>query len=527
MKTLIIYPTTLFYSANLGDYDIIYVIEDPIYFTKHNYHKLKLLLHRSSMKYYYDFAVKKSKHVEYIDFFSATGEWYKSINSTADKIYAYDSVNNELESKLSNIFNSNLTILDSPQFLTTRDELSEYYDEHVLPNKMNDKSKKNSFSHGHFYKWQRRRLDVLMTKNGKPVSGKWTYDTVNREKFPKGELPIYDYKARVKAAKDDHYIKEAKDYVTQHFANNYGSPDLCMFDYTPKMAEESLSDFLSRRFASFGPYQDAVEPDIDVGFHSMLSHSLNIGIITPKYVLDKCLRAKVPIESLEGFIRQLIGWREYVRLIYIYEGEKMRKANYWDAKNKLGEYWWSSNDYIYKYIKKDSAKVFDENVVCADNEHIILPLDVVLNKVYNISYAHHIERLMYIGCIMFMLQVHPDEVYNWFMSCCSIDAYDWVMVPNIYGMSQNADFGTKNKMMKKPYFASANYVSKLSSYSKSSIWASNWNSIYYLFLNNNSAKVKGASHFANFMLSSFKKHESGNLSKHKKIFGKLKKHLIA
>ena len=546
MRVFLIYPTTLFYGLKpkLREYDVIYIIEDPVYFIKHKYHKLKLMLHRASMRHYYDYLCTSIKNVVYINFVEASNGWYKSLGRTTTGLFLFDPVDHGLMAKLERYAPKKVTVLDSPQFLTPKDVLNSYYERNVLPNKLDNVSKRPSYSHDHFYKWQRQRLGVLM-KKGKPMGGKWTYDKANRKKFPAQSMPIYDYAGRLADAKSDEYVREARRYVNKYFEANYGSDELFIFDYTPDMAKASFDDFLKRRFKHFGPYQDAVEPDIDVGFHSMVSHALNIGILTPSYVLEKCLLAKVPIESMEGYIRQLIGWREYVRMIYVYQGQKMRQMNYWGAHNKLGDYWWAKNDYIYGYLgepksgrgsKKNqgsnerptSARALGQEGIYEDQDHVILPLDVILNKVYNMAYAHHIERLMYIGAIMFMLGIEPDEAYDWFMSCCSIDAYDWVMVPNIYGMSQNADAtNSRDMMMKKPYFASANYVSKMSSYAKGAKWAQNWNAVYYLFIHNNAEKIKKSGYSGRFMLSSFKKHESANIRAHKKAFEAIKSRLIA
>jgi deoxyribodipyrimidine photolyase-related protein len=183
---------------------------------------------------------------------------------------------------------------------------------------------------------------------------------------------------------------------------------------------------------------------------------MNIGLLTDNEVLDITLKYqnKVPIQSFEGFIRQIIGWRNYMYSIYILEGTNLRKMNFFNHNNKLNkEKMWLGNTGL-------------------------LPVDNIIKKIDNYSYSHHIERLMYLGNYMLLCMINPNDVYEIFMEW-TIDAYDWVMIPNVYSMSQYADGGL---IMTKPYFSSSNYILKMSDYKKEK-WCILWDALYYNFIN--------------------------------------------
>ena len=181
--------------------------------------------------------------------------------------------------------------------------------------------------------------------------------------------------------------------------------------------------------------------------------------MTPKYVIDKTLefanKNDVPINSVEGFIRQIIGWREFIKGIYISKGEIERTTNF------------------FKFRRKIPSSFYDGSTG-------IEPIDTTIKKILKTGYAHHIERLMVLGNFMLLCEFDPDEVYRWFMELF-VDSYDWVMVPNVYGMSQFADGGI---MSTKPYFSSSNYIKKMSNYKKSN-WETLWDSLYWRFIEKN------------------------------------------
>jgi deoxyribodipyrimidine photolyase-related protein len=183
---------------------------------------------------------------------------------------------------------------------------------------------------------------------------------------------------------------------------------------------------------------------------------LNVGLLTPLQIIDSVLEyAKqndIPLNSLEGFIRQIIGWREFIRGIYVAKGTEERNRNFFQHKRKI-----PSSFY--------------------DGTTGIIPIDTTIRKLLKTGYAHHIERLMILGNFMLLCEFDPDEIYRWFMELF-IDAYDWVMVPNVYGMSQFADGGL---MSTKPYISSSNYLRKMSNYKKAQ-WQEIWDALYWRFI---------------------------------------------
>lgn len=285
----------------------------------------------------------------------------------------------------------------------------------------------------------------------KPLGGKWSFDAENREPLP-ADLKVPPIKKMQLSA----VIVDAQNYVKKHFKDNPGSTDTFIYPVTHADAKKWLDHFLHNQLASFGVYQDAIVSDELFLFHSVLSPLLNVGLITPDYVVEKTLayakKNEVPLNSLEGFIRQIIGWREFVRAVYILEGNTYHKQNFFKHARSIPKSWWNGTTGI-------------------------LPLDDTIHKVLTYAYAHHIERLMVLGNFMLLCEFKPTEVYRWFMEFF-IDAYDWVMVPNVFGMSQYADGGL---ITTKPYLSGANYILKMSNYKKGP-WSAVWTALYWRFL---------------------------------------------
>jgi deoxyribodipyrimidine photolyase-related protein len=233
------------------------------------------------------------------------------------------------------------------------------------------------------------------------------------------------------------------------------------FNYpvTRSQALSSFHSFLEERLINFGAYEDAIVKNESTLFHSIITPYLNIGLITPndiiRQVLDFSSDNAIPLNSLEGFIRQIIGWREFMRGIYIADGVKQRNSNFWN------------------YDKSMPKSFYDATTG-------IEPLDDTIKKCLNSGYAHHIERLMILGNMMLLLGIKPNSIYKWFMEMF-IDSYDWVMVPNVYGMSQFSDGGL---LATKPYISGSNYILKMSDYKKGD-WCLIWDSLYWSFVNRN------------------------------------------
>lgn len=334
-------------------------------------------------------------------------------------------------------------VIRSPMFLTSRTDFKSYL---TLYKKPFMKS---------FYESQRKKYKILMEGN-KPMGGRWSFDTENRKGLPKDLIP-----PELPNIIMSPHTTEVTKLVEKHFVQHPGSAAQFWLPTTRKEANKWLEVFFKERFAQFGPYEDALPAHSDIVFHSVLSPLLNIGLLTPQDVIKKCIayaqNHAIPIQSLEGFVRQILGWREFIRGIYQNFGEQQQKMNFWNHQNKLSPLWYSG-------------------------ETGIPFLDRILNKVIKRGYLHHIERLMVIGNLMLLLEVHPQAAYRWFMEMF-VDSSDWVMVPNVFGMALYADGGL---FATKPYICGSNYFLKMSG-EKKAPWCAGIDGLYWGFIKRNQA----------------------------------------
>lgn len=272
------------------------------------------------------------------------------------------------------------------------------------------------------------------------------------KKYPKLKSVV-----RIEFPQTNKYISEAQDYTNQYFPNNIGTlGNTINYAVGFQESEKWLNQFLENRFTEFGDYEDAIVHNELLLNHSLLSPMLNVGLLTPKHILEYSLKFSlangVPINSLEGFVRQIVGWREFIRGIYVTKGREERTRNYWGFTKKIPKSFY-------------------------DGTTGIFPVDETIKKVLKTGYCHHIERLMVLGNFMMLCEFDPNEVYRWFMELF-IDSYDWVMVPNVYGMSQFADGGL---LATKPYISGSNYLMKMSDYPKGD-WQITWDALFWRFL---------------------------------------------
>ncbi len=452
-KVGLIFPNQLFKNPEISKHtDNLFLIEYSLFFGEkkyiNNFHKKKLILHRASMKCYFKEVLEKYKS-HYIEYDNSDFDVFLGKYSNIEEIVIYEPKDFLLKKRISKYCSKNeisLTIISNPQFLTPPDFYNEYFEKH-------------KYFMTPFYIEQRKRLDILV-KDGKPANNKWTFDNENRLKLPKN-LKIPD----IKFFGENEYVKEAVKYVEKNFSNNIGNSSDFFYPINHKEAINQLHDFLENRIQNFGPFEDAISNQGNFLFHSNLSSSINIGLLTPTEVVSETLEyAKnhnVHFPSLEGFIRQIIGWREFMMIIYERDGTLERNSNYFNHNNKITNHFYSA-------------------------ETEILPVDDVISKANNIAYAHHIERLMILGNFMCLCEINPNEIYKWFMEYF-IDAYDWVMVPNVYGMSQYADGGL---ITTKPYISSSNYILKMSDYKSNEPWCHIWDGLFWRFLSKNESKLR-------------------------------------
>ena len=447
MKTaILIFPHQLFkYSEILEQTGTFFLIEEYLFFKQYKFHKQKISFHRASMKYYESYLKDKNKSVAYIESEDTNSDVSVLISSLKDQGYNNFKItvptDNWLEKHIMSATKDvTITWYENPLFINTKLDLKDFF-----------KPSKKKFFQTSFYKQQRKARNILMV-SGEPQGGKWTYDTENRKKYPKGKIP-----PSISFPDKNTYHKEAEAYVKSNFSNHYG--ELTSYAFYPidhNTAEDWFNQFLEYRFHEFGIYEDAIVKTESILNHSILSPLLNCGLLDPNHVIEKAIEYananNVPINSTEGFVRQILGWREFIRGVYEVKGTEERTKNFWNFKRQIPKSFY-------------------------DGTTGIEPIDDTIKKVIKTGYAHHIERLMILGNFMVLCEFDPDAVYKWFMELF-IDAYDWVMVPNVYGMSLYADGGL---MSTKPYISSSNYIMKMSDYKKSD-WQETWDGLFWTFM---------------------------------------------
>jgi deoxyribodipyrimidine photolyase-related protein len=407
--------------------DINYIVlwEHPHYFKKYKYNKKKLILHRASMKYYYDYLKDNNYNVRYLNF---------NNKFTFNNYYLFDPID---KIKVPN----HHTIIESPNFLLTKEHYNEFNEQR--------KSKRVIFNN--FYMWSKKRLDIHPELK--------SMDKMNREIYKDSKIPPVPKIS----SKDKAYINEAIRYVNSHFPNNYGNTDNFNYPITHNTAKKWFKHFLKYKIKKFGPYQDFINKDNQYMYHSILSSSINIGLINPIDIINiiNKYKSKIPINSFEGYLRQLF-WREYQRYCYNYAGINYH-SNYFGNKKKLTKSWYKGTLGIE-------------------------PVDDLIKSGFNTGYIHHIGRLMVIGNFMNLSGIHPKEGFRWFMEF-AIDSYEWVMHQNVYEM---VFFVTGGQTMTRPYISSSNYIIKMSNYNKQpkvNNWAEKWDQLYHHFLIKNRNKL--------------------------------------
>ena len=427
---------------------VVLFIEDSLLFGDDphvglKFHQQKIVLHRASMKSYAAELERRGYLVRYIDF-----EIGKTIGDHlgAKKfgtLHYCDTTDFLLEKRLRGTGIS-LRRYDSPMFLSPPGWLKDQFPQGKKP------------FMARFYERQRKRMGILLNEDGSPTGGQWSFDESNRKPMPKKgwlEIPADP------GSRATDYTREAVAYTERNFPDHFGRAADFNYPVSHASAEAWFEKFLEQRFRLFGDYEDAIAADERVLFHSVLTPMLNVGLLTPQKVTDRALEFAeehgTPLNCVEGFVRQIIGWREFIRAVYELRGVESRNGIFWN---------------------------FEDRPIpnaCYDASTGIAPVDTAIRRALDHAYCHHIERLMLLGNFMLLCQFHPVRVYNWFMELF-IDAYDWVMVPNVHGMSQ---FGDGGLFTTKPYISGSNYVRKMSDFKKGE-WCDTWDGLFWMFVKN-------------------------------------------
>jgi len=498
MSIVIIFPNQLFDIKYLNQiikyedeseniirtkFNLIVLWEHNYFFTRYKYHKMKLLLHRTTMISYYNKLKDKSFNVKYIE---------NANTKLSDQISQIDYLINKNNIKYIKLFNpiekDLIDLIDTSKLLKSKVEYIMFPSIYFLNSNnftLNDEIDQNlaSTRHDAFYKLQRIRYNILIKKSKddpdkyEPIGEKWSFDKDNRSPFEKDEtepelLTFGNNSNRKKL------VMDSIDYINKYFSNHYGT---CLYEdfiypITHSEVSKWLDHFIDTKLENFGEYEDALSSKIKYGYHSLLSALTNIGLISVKRIVEKAVNSKVNIASKEGFIRQVIGWREYCYFTYDKYGDELINSSIYNKHNKL----------------EIPEKVWK-------GQTLIPIIDNIIKNLNKTAYSHHIERLMGVGNFLLLLGISVDQIYIWFQTLY-IDAYDVFMVPNVYGMLLYGKTSIENNkhMMTRPYFCSSNYLQKMSDYRTSYIefddirckWSDVFDALYYSFIDRYSSELK-------------------------------------
>ncbi len=433
--------------------DDAFMREDVELCTYFKFHKLKIFFFLAAMRTYAEELKAAGLTVSYQELAKSSLPYEEHLKVWLKKksiktLFCYEIEDKFFEKRIIAAVESSgakLEFLVSPMFLTSRPQFKTYLGKGKRPFMKT------------FYESQRKRLKVLVDKNDEPTGGQWSFDEMNRKPLPKNVQPPEPSMVRPSkfAVKSDLY-KNVTEVCSVHFADHPGQLSKIWLPVDRAGARAWLKEFVERRLAEFGPYEDALTERSDFVFHSALTPFLNTGLLTPADVIETVLqeakKSKIEVASVEGFVRQVIGWREFIRGIYQNYSEVQDTTNFWGHHRKLNERWYNASTGV-------------------------APLDYVIDKANRTGYAHHIDRLMVVGNLMLLLEVDPHEAHRWFMEMF-VDSSDWVMGPNVYGMGIFSDgviFATM------PYICGSNYYRKMGGFSKGD-WCDAVDGLYWSFI---------------------------------------------
>lgn len=453
----IVFPNHLFEDIDVirqSQTQDIYIVEEPLYFHDQQIrpvrtNQIKLAYMVASMSWYTQYLKDQlhDKRVMYVPY-DAVAQFYQTVK-TAPRVSFYDPTDKDVLEKYQRL-NPVVELHESLSFLVGTQQLAFFNQKHATG---------KTVRHASFYTFARSALGVLQ--------GEKNYDEENRKSLPSS------YKKRkppTQMQKDTSpFYERAREYISTHplFSTFPGSPSLVhTYPITHTASKTTLNVFLKEHLSMFGTYQDAIHKEDPFIHHALISPMLNNGLLSPKYVLQETMKwkQKVSMNNLEGFVRQVIGWREYMRYLYIFHYEQMLAANHFEHKRTF-QHW---DDWYHGTTGVE-------------------PIDQEIKKAVQYGYAHHIVRLMIFLNFFILMEIHPESIYQWFMEVVSIDAYDWVMRSNIYAMGW-----FYNAAMTKPYLSTSNYIRKMSSY-KTGDWCSLWDSLFYRYLRVHKHQFTGSS----------------------------------
>lgn len=461
----------------------VLMIEAYDFSNRKYYHHDKLTIIFSAMRHFRERLENKGYNVHYIkaqSFGEGLDEYFSENPDDTLVQMRSPSYNSEVRFReLVDEAGGSLEVVQNELFASTRESFDEWANQ----------TSKDAFKHENFYRWMRDKSGVLMNKDGNPEGGEWNYDDENQE-FPPEDWespPIYN-------PEHDELTEEVSEMVQNKF-DVWGDSDNLVWPVTREQALKRLEHFVTERLTEFGPYQDAMRGDDWAMSHSLLGSSINIGLIHPMEAISRIEEAynnnpDVPLNSTEGVIRQILGWREFMRHVYRHSMPGLANANQLDAQYELPDFYWSG----------------DTDMECVRQS---------VEDVKKRGYSHHIQRLMVLANFATLWGSEPKELNEWF-NATYVDAYHWVTTPNVVEMGQFGDgvFATK------PYVSSSNYIDKMSDYCGDCKYyktkdtgenACPFNSLYWDFLDRNEDKLR-SNHRMGLMYSHVdNKRESGHM----------------
>lgn len=408
-----------------GDSIQVLMIENGARIKRFGYQKKKIVLILSAMRHYAEKLRASGIRVDYRfspDLKTGIIEHVKALKpERMVTMAASEYRGREFQNNLDKVLDIPVKVLPNTQFLTGRF------------NPIPDPEPNKPYVQERFYRKMRQHFDLLLDPDGEPIGGQWNFDKSNRSRLPKDDRPpaLPDFNPDRITLKVMHEIEEKYQGV--------GAVEGFNLAVSHDEALLAAQDFFDKRLKDFGAYEDAMSSKFDTIYHSRLSAYLNLGLLDPLWLVQEAQKVyedgRAPINSVEGFVRQVVGWREFIYWQYWRQGPALMKSNYWGANRSLPVWFWNGN----------------VEMNCLNN---------VIKKALQSGYNHHIERLMIVCNFCLLAGIDPVLVNRWFLSVY-IDAYEWVMLPNVFGMGMYADGGITAT---KPYIASSNYINKMSDY---------------------------------------------------------------
>jgi deoxyribodipyrimidine photolyase-related protein len=424
----------------------VFMAEDVGLCTYEKHHQQKIVLFLAAMRAYADKLREAGYDVHYVELDTSDKSAYEDKLAEvleqcgSEKLVHFEIEDKAMEQRIIEFADTGKLEreeLASPMFTCSRERFSKFA------------AAKKRILMADFYKQQRRRLDILVDDDGEPDGGRWSFDADNRKKLPRNITPP----VMPEASRGKH-VEEVIALVEKAFPGHPGKASEFCWPTTGAEAESWLDDFIEKRLEHFGPYEDAMTTRSATVFHSVLSPLMNLGLLPPQDVVDKVMEhaGAIPMQSLEGFVRQVIGWREFVRGVYREYGDEQASSNFWNHERELTEAWY-------------------------EGKTGIPPLDDAITTAQRLGWTHHIPRLMVLGNLMTLCEIRPASAHRWFMEMF-VDSSEWVMGPNVYGMGIFSDGGV---FATKPYICGSNYLRKMSDYPKGD-WCDVVDGLYWRFI---------------------------------------------